>query len=295
MDEQRCTLNISPKSTPTHRPTQDVLRKGLNLVSLLLYLYFQVFMVRYGRFKWFHYTSVTVFTFPDADPEKFFSLLANSQGRRLDDQRLSLPALPGIQNGNAKSNSASEADAGNLCNVIAKAQVGHLTDWRYKRCFQDAFQVFWSVITELEVNSGSYFFLSQGSRMDDQRCSAPQILQNLSSPSPRHKSPSVPDTSEKHQQVGKNVAQCTHCKSVIFTLRKMWHFETFCFSFGSCFKLSYFFVLPFPFFLGAVCSRPTAVPQNNESRSKGAHGWAALLFTTQQCTRLPSAKWERYK
>ncbi|XP_075894651.1 uncharacterized protein LOC142896692 [Nelusetta ayraudi] len=124
MDEQRCTLNISPKSTPTHRPTQDVLRK-------------------------------------DADPEKFFSLLANSQGRRLDDQRLSMPALPGIQNGNTKSNSASEADAGNLCNVIGKAQ---------------------------------------GSRMDDQRCSAPQILQNLSSPSPRHKSPSVPDTSEKHQQ-----------------------------------------------------------------------------------------------
>lgn len=162
MDEQRCTLNISPKSTPTHRPTQDVLRKGLNLVSLLLYLYFQVFMVRYGRFKWFHYTSVTVFTFPDADPEKFFSLLANSQGRRLDDQRLSLPALPGIQNGNAKSNSASEADAGNLCNVIAKAQVGHLTDWGYKRCFQDAFQVIWSVITELEVNSGSYFFSLTG-------------------------------------------------------------------------------------------------------------------------------------
>lgn len=158
MDEQRCTLNISPKSTPTHRPTQDVLRKGLNLVSVLLYLYFQVFMVRYGWFKWFHYTSLTVFTFPDADPEKFFSLLANSQGRRLDDQRLSLPALPGIQNGNAKSNSASEADAGNLCNVIAKAQVGHLTDWGYKRCFQDAFQVIWSVITELEVNSGSFFF-----------------------------------------------------------------------------------------------------------------------------------------
>lgn len=158
------------------------------------------------------------FTFPDADPEKFFSLLANSQGRRLDDQRLSLPSLPGIHNGNTKSNSASEADAGNLCNVVARAQVGYLTDWRYKRCFQDAFQVIWSVTAELEVNSGSYFSLLQGSRMDDQRCSAPQILLNLNSPSSRHKSPSVPDTSEKQQQVRMNVALCTHCKSVIFPL-----------------------------------------------------------------------------
>lgn len=115
-------------------------------------------MVRYGRFKWFHYTSVTVFTFPDADPEKFFSLLANSQGRRLDDQRLSLASLPGIQNGNTKSNPASEADAGNLCNVIARAQVGHLTDWRYKRCFQDAFQVIWSVNHRIRSEQWLIFF-----------------------------------------------------------------------------------------------------------------------------------------
>lgn len=121
MDEQRCTLTISPKSTPTHAPTKDVSHKGLNLLSLLLHPFLQCLAVC----RCFQATSVTVFSFTDADPETFFSLLANSQGRRLDDQRLSLPSLPGIKTGNKISNSASEADAGNLCNVVARAQVGH--------------------------------------------------------------------------------------------------------------------------------------------------------------------------
>lgn len=37
MDEQRCTLNISPKSTPAHSPTKDVSHKGLNLLPWLLH------------------------------------------------------------------------------------------------------------------------------------------------------------------------------------------------------------------------------------------------------------------
>ncbi|XP_059204109.1 G-protein-signaling modulator 1 [Centropristis striata] len=106
MDEQRCVLNVSPMSTPKHKPSESTVSKG-------------------------------------PDSEKFFNLLANSQGHRLDDQRVSLPTLPGIQNGGTTSKStASEADASYLCYMVSKVQ---------------------------------------GSRMDEQRCSAPQIFQNEAS------------------------------------------------------------------------------------------------------------------
>ncbi|XP_036944642.1 uncharacterized protein LOC119013859 isoform X2 [Acanthopagrus latus] len=94
MDEQRCVLNVSPKSTPTHKPSQSKVPKG-----------------------------------PDSD--KFFSLLENSQGRRLDDQRVSLPSLPGIQNGKTSSpSSATEIDASYLCYMVSRVQGSRMDEQR---------------------------------------------------------------------------------------------------------------------------------------------------------------------
>ncbi|XP_039680808.1 uncharacterized protein LOC120574510 isoform X2 [Perca fluviatilis] len=94
MDEQRCVLNVSPQSTPKHKPSQSTLPKG-------------------------------------PDSEKFFTLLANSQGQRLDDQRVSLPSLPGIQNGGTTSTStAAEMDASYLCSMVSKVQGSRMDEQR---------------------------------------------------------------------------------------------------------------------------------------------------------------------
>uniref|UniRef100_A0A3Q2YE21 Uncharacterized protein n=1 Tax=Hippocampus comes TaxID=109280 RepID=A0A3Q2YE21_HIPCM len=84
MEEQRCVLTVSPQTSPKRNCP----------------------CVRAG---------------PDSD--KFFNMLAKSQGKRLDDQRVCLPSLPGIQNGGS-----THKDSSYLCYMVSKVQVGgHLS------------------------------------------------------------------------------------------------------------------------------------------------------------------------
>ncbi|XP_077411729.1 uncharacterized protein LOC144042710 isoform X2 [Vanacampus margaritifer] len=91
MDEQRCDLNVSSQTSPKHKPAQSAAPTGL-------------------------------------DSDKFFNMLASSQGKRLDDQRVCLPSLPGIQNGGASQ--ASNTDASYLCYMVSKVQSSRLDDQR---------------------------------------------------------------------------------------------------------------------------------------------------------------------
>ncbi|XP_047426986.1 uncharacterized protein LOC124997373 isoform X2 [Mugil cephalus] len=109
-----------------------------------------------------------------SEQEDFFNLMSHSQRGRMDEQRCVLSVTPqstpkhqlsqntqpqGIQNGGTTSSStsaAAEMDARYLCYMVSKVQ---------------------------------------GSRMDEQRCSAPQISQNLGTPSPQRKDHLNSDTS----------------------------------------------------------------------------------------------------
>ncbi|KAI3359184.1 hypothetical protein L3Q82_002709 [Scortum barcoo] len=66
----------------------------------------------------------------NTDSERLFSLLANTQSQRLDDQRVSLPSLPGLESENATSTTTTGGDSSYLCYMVSKAQSSRMDDQR---------------------------------------------------------------------------------------------------------------------------------------------------------------------
>lgn len=62
------------------------------------------------------------------DSEAFMTLLSNSQSRRMDDQRVSLPSLPGLDNDKASSTANPESNY--LCYMVSKVQGSRMDDQR---------------------------------------------------------------------------------------------------------------------------------------------------------------------
>lgn len=58
---------------------------------------------------------------PASDSDMLFNLLANTQSQRLDDQRVSLPSLPGLKKETPKS--TTEEESSYLSYMVSKVQV----------------------------------------------------------------------------------------------------------------------------------------------------------------------------
>ncbi|XP_072299229.1 uncharacterized protein [Eucyclogobius newberryi] len=93
MEDQRCHLNLSRSAPSTPQNTQ---RKPIPNLG--------------------------------CETETFLSVLANSQSRRLDDQRVCLPSLPGLKTD--RSNSCSNPESNYLCYMLSKVQGSRMDDQR---------------------------------------------------------------------------------------------------------------------------------------------------------------------
>lgn len=64
----------------------------------------------------------------------FLNLLADTQSRRLDDQRVSLPSLPGLQN----EKDTAMGDSSYLCYMVSKVQVRNFFLFSFNTKYQNA-------------------------------------------------------------------------------------------------------------------------------------------------------------
>ncbi|XP_028310712.1 uncharacterized protein LOC114468176 isoform X2 [Gouania willdenowi] len=139
--------------------------------------------------------------------DDFLNILANSQSRRLDDQRVSLPSLPGLD---TNKDNKSAGESGYLCYMVSKVQGSRMEDQRCSlpqifpdkqksgsgatrsssftpsdldKCKRSEITSEESAFTKAEQNTFLNLMTnSHRGRMDDQRC----VLNPTPQSSPKH-------------------------------------------------------------------------------------------------------------
>lgn len=88
------------------------------------------------------YTAYNALAFLGLETEIFFSFLANTQSRRLDDQRVFLPSLPGLEENQPRT--TANPDSSYLCYMVSKVQVRSLVflggSYYYSLCLAQCVQ-----------------------------------------------------------------------------------------------------------------------------------------------------------
>lgn len=181
MDDQRCSLDPSRSAPCTPKNTRKIDVNSAGEICFCLFFRCEMFwlvsctfifqfQVIWNLCLFFSPPRWPMIECPDSD--KFFSLLANTQSRRLDDQRVSLPSLPGLQK--EQETSTSGSDSSYLCYMVSKVQVSTVLQWN------NAGSTRWGVLFFVNLcwltPAALPIMHLQGSRMEDQRCSLPQIV-----------------------------------------------------------------------------------------------------------------------
>ncbi|XP_035503413.1 G-protein-signaling modulator 2-like isoform X1 [Scophthalmus maximus] len=160
MDDQRCSLLDGPSHLPAHSSPSSTPPVAAR-------------------------KSISACETPSQDPSHFLELLASSQARRLDDQRVSLSHFPGLRL--STSSPPHTPSTSNADQVPTKATISS-TDSPHTPSLYSQLEA-----SDEQPEGDDVFFdmlvKCQGSRLNDQRCAAPP---SSSPPSPT-KGPTVPD------------------------------------------------------------------------------------------------------